>query len=171
MLTALDVPYVDTRAAALSYALGLPDLPALATLDLPTGAGTGTGAALTLRLLGASHQIVLTTPAGRFSETVACLSDAPSGLPASAERQLPDGTYRFRSEVLRLRSDEFARQVATVRELAGHGWALVGQFPGEPDALTALAAPPGPDGPLWATWHAYPSTGELVKTETWLVVC
>src|SRR5206468_242726 len=84
-------------------------------------------------------QIVLTTPAGRFSETVACLSDAPSGLPASAERQLPDGTYRFRSEVLRLRSDEFARQVATVRELAGHGWALVGQFPGEPDALTALA--------------------------------
>ena len=46
--------YTDTRAADLAWALGREPLPALATLDLELS-----GAKLQLRLLGASHQVLL----------------------------------------------------------------------------------------------------------------
>ncbi|MFD0785789.1 DUF2617 family protein, partial [Micromonospora azadirachtae] len=53
-------------------------------------------------------------------------------------------------------------------ELADDRLALVGVFPGDPDAVTALAVRSGsPGGEVaWRTWHAYPQTNELVLTET-----
>lgn len=69
MLTTLNTSYTDTRAADLAWALGREPLPALATLDLELA-----GSRLQLRLLGASHQVLLEEERGRCSETVACIA-------------------------------------------------------------------------------------------------
>lgn len=45
MLVALDAPYVDTRAADLSLALGGPEHPALHVRELTLPAGCGCGCA------------------------------------------------------------------------------------------------------------------------------
>ena len=62
-----------------------------------------------------------------------------------------------------------SEQVAALRaDLADDPYALVGVFPGDPDAVTALAVRPAPPAGAvrWRTWHAYPQTNELVLTET-----
>lgn len=142
----LDTPYADTTAGDLSFALGLPELPALHTLRLP---------GLELRLLGASHQVVWTTVDGeRLVETVACLPGRDPHLPPAM-----DGPgYAFTSRV------EPLAHAPLWRDLAADPRALVGLFPGDPDAVTALRA----EERGWRTWHAYPQTGELVTTQTWL---
>lgn len=159
VLVALRTPYVDSRAADLSLTLGGPELPALAVRDVDLPGGTR----LRLRLLGASHQVV----AGALTETVACLPGRRPHLPGT----LHDVTagYRFTATVLRPASDGLRARVAALRaELAGNPYALVGVFPGDEDAVTALAVTPDPpDGAVaWRTWHAYPQTNELVLTET-----
>ncbi|MEU0076604.1 DUF2617 family protein [Micromonospora tulbaghiae] len=159
MLVCLDAPYVDTSAADLSLALGGPELPALAVrdIDLP---GLPR---LRLRLLGASHQVVL----GTLTETVACLPGRPPHLPGTLHDETTG--YRFLATVLRPEGDGLRTRVAALRaELAADPYALIGVFPGDEDAVTALSVRPGPpDGALaWRTWHAYPQTNELVLTET-----
>lgn len=159
VLVALRTPYVDSRAADLSLTLGGPELPALAVRDLDLPGGPR----LRLRLLGASHQVV----AGTLTETVACLPGRRPHLPDT----LHDATagYRFTATVLRPAGDGLRTRVAALRaELAGDPYALVGVFPGDEDAVTALAvAPDPPAGAVaWRTWHAYPQTNELVLTET-----
>lgn len=143
MLVSLDIPYADSTAGDLSFALGLPLLPALHVHRLSED--------LELRLLGASHQVV----AGGLVETVACLPGRPAHLPPSVD----DPGYRFTATVTRL---DRAVTAALWRDLAGDPRALVGVFPGDPDAVTALRA----DDRGWQTWHAYPQTGELVVTRT-----
>jgi uncharacterized protein DUF2617 len=166
MLAMLDTPYTDSRADDLSFALGLPPLPALATLPLVCA-----GRAVELRLLGASHQIL----ADGLSETVACL---PAGqgrpLPGRIGRTLPDGrSYDFTATTVTHDSDAaFGRAVAELREnLAGRAEALTGTFPGSPHAVTALALEPeaGAAAMGWRTWHAYPQTREIVMTRSRLV--
>ena len=156
MLITLDTPYADTTAAELSFARDLPELPALHVLEVPA-------AGLTLRLLGASHQVVI---GGRCVETVACLPGRPAGLPSAVE----DDGYAFGAQVHRLAPEELAAAVADLRDgLAGDPYALVGEFPGVPDAVTALAVNLPGEGALgWRTWHAYPQSGEMVST--WTVV-
>jgi hypothetical protein len=143
VLVSLDVPYADSTAGDLSFALGLPLLPALHTLRLSE--------TLELRLLGASHQVV----AGHLVETVACLPGRAPHLPPAVDNL----GYRFSSAVEPL---DRAVTAALWRDLAADPRALVGVFPGDPDAVTALRA----DGRGWQTWHAYPQTGELVVTRT-----
>jgi hypothetical protein len=153
VLVSIDAPYADTTAGDLCFALGLPEQPALHVLDLPP-------VGLRLRLLGASHQVVL---AGRCIETVACLPGRPPSLPASVQ----DGAYRFAAAVYRLDRAAMSRAVARLRDrLAGDPYALVGVFPGDRDAVTALRARAGAGRTRWRTWHAYPQTGELVATRT-----
>lgn len=153
VLVSLETPYADTTAGDLSFALGLPEQPALHVLDLPA-------AGLHLRLLGASHQVVLD---GRCTETVACLPGRPASLPAA----LRDGGYRFSAQVRRLAPDAMSRAVGELHDrLDGDPYALVGVFPGGLDAVTAMAAEVGAVGIRWRTWHAYPQTGELVITRT-----
>ncbi|MFD6718158.1 hypothetical protein AMK25_04425 [Micromonospora sp. TSRI0369] len=159
MLVCLDAPYVDTSAADLSLALGGPELPALAVrdIDLP---GLPR---LRLRLLGASHQVVL----GGLTETVACLPGRPPHLPDALHDETAG--YRFMATVLRPDGDGLRTRVAALRaELAEDPYALIGVFPGDEDAVTALSVRPRPpDGVLaWRTWHVYPQTNELVLTET-----
>lgn len=169
MLVDLDIPYADTTAADLSLVTGGPERPALyvLTVDLP---GPVT---VCLRLLGASHQVILDVPGAAYSETVACLPGA-SHLPREMHNE--DGRYRFSSRVFRLDRTAFAERVAELKsELTDDPHALVGVFPGDWDAVTALrvrhrrlrdAAPVEERTVWWQTWHAYPQTGELVRTET-----
>lgn len=159
MLVALDAPYVDTRAADLSLALGGPERPALHVRELTLPGGLR----LRLRLLGASHQVIC----GDLTETVACLPGRPPHLPDALHDETAG--YRFTATVLRPAGDGLRTRVAALRaELADDPYALVGVFPGDEDAITALAVrPEPPDGSVaWRTWHAYPQTNELVLTET-----
>ncbi|NBE82469.1 DUF2617 family protein [Micromonospora rubida] len=163
MLVTLDAPYVDTSAADLSLALGDAERPALHVLDLDLPAGVR----LRLRLLGASHQVVLRAAGVELTETVACLPGHPPELPAT--RLDEANGYRFTATVLRPAGTELSDRVAALRaELANDPYALVGVFPGDADAVTALAVRPAPPhGTVaWRTWHAYPQTNELVLTET-----
>ncbi|GAB7049429.1 DUF2617 family protein [Catenuloplanes indicus] len=153
MLVDLTLPYADTTAADLSFALGMPPAPALHVLEIPE-------LGLQLRLLGASHQVMM----GELSETVACLPGQRPDLPGT----VTDERYRFAAEIRTLTPAEMSAEVSRLRaELSGHPHGLVGQFPGDPDAITALLAyPDGADAVGWRTWHAYPQTGELVETTT-----
>ena len=152
----LDTRFADSRAADLSLAYGLRPLPALGThrVTLP-------GIDLELRVLGASHQVVV----GEWSETVACLPDRAGALPPMWEAV--DGGLRttFEAHCHRLDADALAARVAgIVRDCEADPHALVGEFPGSPLAVTALRAWPTADGAAWRTWHAYPQAGELVET-------
>lgn len=164
MLVTLDTPYTDTTAADLRFALGLPPQPALRCMrvELPSGV-------VVLRLLGASHQIRFVAGAGDFDidfgidETVACLPAVREPMPAAFERP----GYRFAATVRRLSDADFAAAVADLRRrAASEAHVLAGEFPGDRDALTVLAARAVPGGAAWWTAHAYPQTGELVTTET-----
>ncbi|MGW5672428.1 DUF2617 family protein [Micromonospora sp. NPDC003776] len=159
MLVDLDAPYVDTRAADLSLSLGGPERPALHVRELTLPGGLR----LRLRLLGASHQVIL----GDLTETVACLPGRPPHLPDTLHDE--SAGYRFTATVLRPAGDGLRTRVAALRaELADDPYALVGVFPGDVDAITALAVRPQPPvgSVAWRTWHAYPQTNELVLTET-----
>jgi hypothetical protein len=152
----IDTRFADSRAADLSLAYGLRPLPALGThtVALP-------GLTLSLRVLGASHQVVV----GDWSETVACLPDRPGALPAAEETVVGDFVVRFRAECLR--PTDFATRVRQViADCEADENALVGEFPGSPLAVTALSARPHGDGAAWQTWHAYPQVGELVWTSS-----
>ncbi|WP_433128103.1 DUF2617 family protein [Micromonospora sp. CA-240977] len=167
MLVSLDTPYVDTCAADLSLTLGGPERPALHVRDVTLPGDVR----LRLRLLGASHQVVLTAPtpaAGAgLTETVACLPGRPPHLPGALHDEA--GGYLFTATVLHPADGELRARIATLRaDLTDDPYALVGVFPGDPDAVTAMAVRTDlPDGSVgWRTWHAYPQTNELVLTET-----
>ncbi|TYK49210.1 DUF2617 family protein [Actinomadura decatromicini] len=183
MRATLDAPYADARADALSFALGLPPLDALAVLAVEHA-----GLTVELRLLGASHQVI----AGPLSETVACLPGGADPLPGRASTDLPGWAYDFAATTA-AHSDAtaFGRAVEAVcARLDGRGDALTGDFPGSRHAVTALAlehapvrsagaAKPARDRALdpaveetgigWRTWHAYPQTREIVMTRSRLV--
>lgn len=167
MLARLDLPYTDTRARQLRWRLGAEALPALAELTVDTPA-----VRLRLRLLGASHQVLVEIDgAPACSETVACGTDG-SALPAAAERDLATGSYRLTADVRHLSRADFVAEVdGLVACLAGRTDALVGSYPGDVRAVTALAAGAVSTTTVtWRTWHAYPQTGELVTTRTRLRV-
>jgi hypothetical protein len=159
VLATLDVPYVDTRAGDLVWTLDHAVVPALAltTVEL-TGGGV-----LELRVLGASHQVVL----GDLVETVACLPGEPARLPADVLRKARGWTYRFRATVEQLPAATLRARVGELRRLAAEPAAVVAAFPADPDAVTALRAGRVDAGSVgWSTWHAYPGAGQLVTTRT-----
>jgi hypothetical protein len=163
VLTTLRTAYADTRADALSFALGLPPLGALAVLPLERA-----GLAVELRLLGASHQVIT----GPVSETVACLPDRPGPLPTEVRETLGGWSYDFTAAVHTYDAAGFGPAVEDLcARLAGRDDALTGTFPGSPYAVTALALDPAPAARRlgWQTWHAYPQTREIVMTQSRLV--
>ena len=161
MLAPLTVPFVDARASALSWWLG-DDAPAcLAALVL-----TGPSGSLELRLLGASHHVVATAGAARCPEVVACgPSDTP--LPTSHDGHVGDARYRFRSSTTSYAPAGLSRVAGDLRRRWAHdASAIVGVFPGSPDALTVLTGRPVEAGWIWASWHVYPDAGEVVRTRS-----
>ncbi|OIV36570.1 hypothetical protein BIV57_15555 [Mangrovactinospora gilvigrisea] len=164
MMATLTTAYSDTRAEDLTWCLGQDPLPALAVLDLDLADTT-----VQLRLLGASHQVLVDGPAGRCSETVACLPGAKSPLPALVAERADGWEYEFSALVERPTEAGFAARAQELVALAReHPSALVGTFPGHPHAFTALLveAEPGTAALRWRTWHAYPQEARLVCTRT-----
>ncbi|WP_128379786.1 DUF2617 family protein [Streptomyces cavernae] len=162
MLTTLNTAYSDTRASDLAWALGREPLPALATLDLELA-----GAKLQLRLLGASHQVLLEEEQGSCSETVACISGSSSPLPLGIAKRVGVWEYEFAARVETLSHGSFAGRAQELLALvADHPHGLAGVFPGSPHAFTALLAQRYEGQVHWRTWHAYPQEGQLVATRT-----
>jgi hypothetical protein len=162
MLTTLNTAYTDTRAADLAWALGREPLPALAVLDLELS-----GARLQLRLLGASHQVLLTDEGGACSETVACIPGSSTPLPLGVSERLGEWEYEFAARVEHLTTSQFAGRAQELLALvADHPNGLAGTFPGSPHAFTALLAQHDQGEVRWRTWHAYPQEGQLVVTRT-----
>jgi hypothetical protein len=162
MLTTLNTSYTDTRAADLAWALGREPLPALATLDLELG-----GAKLQLRLLGASHQVLLEEGRGTCSETVACIAGSSTPLPLGVAKRVGDWEYEFAARVEALSPGQFAGRAQELLALVcDHPNGLAGVFPGSPHAFTAMLAQRYDGQVHWRTWHAYPQDGHLVATRT-----
>ncbi|MFE7775341.1 DUF2617 family protein [Streptomyces sp. NPDC057445] len=162
MLTTLKTSYTDTRAADLAWALGRDPLPALAELDLELS-----GAKLQLRLLGASHQVLLEEAEGVCSETVACIPGSSTPLPLGVAKRIGAWEYQFAARVETLSKGSFAGRAQELLALvADHPNGLAGTFPGSPHAFTAMVAQRFEGQVRWRTWHAYPQEGQLVVTRT-----
>ncbi|MGW2932179.1 DUF2617 family protein [Streptomyces sp. NPDC055722] len=162
MLTTLNTSYTDTRAADLAWTLGREPLPALATLDLELE-----GTQLQLRLLGASHQVLLEEERGTCSETVACIAGSSTPLPLGVAKRVGDWEYEFAARVEVLSPGSFAGRAQELLALVSdHPHGLAGVFPGSPHAFTAMLAQHHEGQVHWRTWHAYPQDGQLVATRT-----
>ncbi|MEV6997567.1 DUF2617 family protein [Streptomyces sp. NPDC093982] len=162
MLTTLNTAYTDTRATDLAWALGREPLPALATLDLELA-----GTKLQLRLLGASHQVLLEEERGICSETVACMPGSSTPLPLGVAKRAGDWEYEFAARVEVLSPGQFAGRAQELLALVSdHPHGLAGVFPGSPHAFTAMLAQHHEGQVHWRTWHAYPQDGQLVATRT-----
>jgi hypothetical protein len=162
MLTTLQTTYTDTRAADLAWALGRDRLPALAVLNLEL-----VGAKVELRLLGASHQVLLEEGAVLCSETVACMPGSSTPLPLGVAKRVGDWEYEFAARVETLSQGSFAGRAQELLALvADHPNGLAGTFPGSPYAFTAMLAQRYEGQIRWRTWHAYPQEGQLVATRT-----
>jgi hypothetical protein len=162
VLVRLEIPFADVRAGDLSLRLGGPAQPALETLELEAA-----GFAVSLRLLGSSHQAIVNGSAA-LSETVACLPGGGGPLPARESRRLPQADYAFSARCDRLSPPTFARRAQALVDRAGADpRGLAGVFPGLPGAFTALRVGVDDRGALvWRTWHGYPQSGDLVATES-----
>ncbi len=162
MLTTLNTSYTDTRAADLAWALGREPLPALATLDVHMGTAN-----VQMRLLGASHQVLLEHDRGTCSETVACLAESSTPLPLGVAKRVGDWEYEFAARVELLAPGAFAGRAQELLALVSdHPHGLAGVFPGSPHAFTAMLVHRHQGRVTWRTWHAYPQDGQLVATRT-----
>ncbi|WP_369217327.1 DUF2617 family protein [Streptomyces flavofungini] len=162
MLTTLKTVYTDTRAEDLAWALGREPLPALATLELELA-----DVKMELRLLGASHQVLIEQERGTCSETVACIPGSSTPLPLGVSKRVGDWEYEFAARVETLSRGQFAGRAQELLALvAEHPHGLAGVFPGSPHAFTALLAQRHEGSVMWRTWHAYPQEGQLVATRT-----
>lgn len=168
MLTTLQTAYTDTRAGDLAWCLGKDALPALAVLDLELGAARAESAVrVQMRLLGASHQVLLDSPRGKCSETVACIPGSAAPLPFGVAKRIGAWDYEFAARIETLSRGSFAGRAQELLALvADHPNGLAGTFPGDPHAFTAMLAQYGEGGVLWRTWHAYPQEGRLVATRS-----
>ncbi|NUS50262.1 MAG: DUF2617 family protein [Streptomycetaceae bacterium] len=158
----LRTAYSDTRADALGWYLGLRPLRPLALRWLDLG-----DVRLELRLLGASHQVLVHSRHGVCSETVACLGGHRTPLPARAAQCLAGWDYEFTSLAEHLADDRFETRVRSLlAEVEGHPGGIIGAYPGAPYAVTAIVAQRR-DGVLsWSTWHTYPQERRIISTRS-----
>lgn len=162
MLTTLKTAYTDTRASDLAWALGREPLPALAVLDLQLG-----DSVVQMRLLGASHQVLLEQDCGTCSETVACMPGSRTPLPLGVAKRIGEWEYEFAAHVETLSRGSFAGRAQELLALVSeHPYGLAGTFPGAPHAFTAMLVQRESGQIRWRTWHAYPQEGRLVATRT-----
>jgi hypothetical protein len=175
VLAPLSVPYHDVRATDLSWSLDAPDQPPL-HIERHTAASLGAELDVEVRILGASHQILVRDADGLLlcRETVACREDAPGPLPIAIERELDEGyRYEVRCEVRSVVAPYFPAWATALCDYARDiPAATVALFPDIPHAVTAVVVEPLPStlhGVLWRTWHTYPRPeggGDIVATRT-----
>lgn len=167
MIIDLDIPFTDSRVADLRFLPHAPELPILGSIALDDAVE---GGRLSLRLLGASHQAVLTTPDGDYAETVACVA-GPRGpgmaLPPHVSTKVGRWQCDFRCTVASYPPDRFAARCAAMTDIAAsNDRALVGRFPGDSNAITYLHTRFDAGTLAWVTVHAYPQAGQMVVTRT-----
>ena len=139
MLTTIETAYTDTRAGDLAWCLGKDALPALAVLGVRIGRVGGLRADVELRLLGASHQVLVDAGQGGCSETVACLPGSQAPLPFGVARRVGAWDYEFAARIENLSQRSFAGRAQELLALvADHPHGLAGTFPGDPHAFTAM---------------------------------
>lgn len=157
--------FIDSRAADLALTLEADDQPALAIRG-----GRLAAFDVELRLLGASHQVVVNGAGLRLRETVACLPGVDPFLPSQWECE----DYSFRAGVsahdeqaLHTFIDRLGDQIRTAND---RSLGLIGSYPGQPLAVTAVRARLDASLPIlrWETWHTYPQSGEIVYTTSTL---
>ncbi|KZE12142.1 DUF2617 family protein [Brevibacterium casei] len=193
----LDVPFADTSSDQLRFSLTRPRLPALATETVDLEPFGLPGLRLGLHVIGSSHQVALTGSDDQLVgpddhltgsddhliETFACppSEDDPAppatatGAPRWGEWQETRGAWAgftrhgFRATRTAV-AEGFRTSVAEALDrVRAHDRHLVVGFPGDPDALTALALTGAESGRLsWQTWHVYPQHTEIVRTATTL---
>lgn len=165
MLTTINTTFTDTRAGDLTWSLECGPQPALATLDLELA-----DSSVQLRVLGASHQVLLSGSRGGCAETVACLAGDNPPLPLGVSRRLGRFDYEFAAHVETLSAGSFAGRAQELLALvAEHPHGLAALFPGDPNAFTALLAQRQDGQVHWRTWHSYPQERRLVATRTRVV--
>ncbi|MCK8613108.1 DUF2617 family protein [Gordonia sp. C13] len=156
----LPVAYADTGAAQLGFSLDAPLQEPLARED-----GEIDGITVSVRLLGASHQVVVDDGAQRICETVACLPDVSSALPETFQQS----GYLFSSRIERATDDQMAALVEQLgvrvtEQMASGNPSVMGVFPGDPHAVTAIVSESTAEQISWHTWHTYPQAGDVVIT-------
>ncbi len=180
----VDVPFADTSADDLRFSLVRPRIAPLASeiVDLQPAGVTGAGLRLELHVIGSSHQVILAEAArDLLIETFACPpAEVPAQAPTTATA-LPswDAPVRTRGAWAGLTGHEFrctrtahpAEFRTSVAEaldrVRAHDRHVIARFPGDRDALTALAlTAAGPGHLAWETWHVYPQHAEIVHTTT-----
>jgi Protein of unknown function DUF2617 len=120
-----------------------------------------------VHVLGGSHRVEFTRGDTRIIEEVACETGAEIGDSiATLPRLWSSDNYEFRSAVRILSDDEIAEVANQLRAtLSTNANAIVAQFPGHPDALTAVEILYRDDTVTgWNTWHLYPNAREVVET-------
>lgn len=182
-----DAPFVDSRAVDLLHTSAPVAVAPLAEVVCLTPLGV-----VHLRILGASHQVVLEPvladglphASASVHETVACLASTvtPGAVPLPAHRRTgsPTGSLDFFATVTCEATPrrghavaEAAAEALDAVEAAGD-CALAVRFRGDDHALTAIVldetlecSRAGVDL-AWRTWHLYPQRGEVVRTRsTW----
>lgn len=164
-----DAPFADTSPDDLTFTTDAPRLPALAVRRAEPAGHPGT--ALELRVLGASHQVVLERDGHEWVETLACRPGRAPFLPTALRTAEPAPfarDYETGCTVTGHSRRGLRRQVdrllATCRT-APH--ALVVRFAGDPWALTGLCAwEDGTGGLLWRSWHVYPQQRRIVHSRS-----
>lgn len=165
--TRIAAAFSDVSATDLRLRLDLPAQDALVSRTVADG-----GRTLDLRILGASHQVLLREGGSVLcTETVACPRDGRTddrGLPSRLAQDRDGIRHRFRSATLHLGPDALRSRVSALLDvLASDPTAVCGVFPGDPLAVTGVRARfRSPAVASWRTWHSYPQTGELVVTCT-----
>lgn len=158
----LAVAYADTSASQLGFSLSAPLQEPLAQEDREID-----GITVSVRLLGASHQVLVEDGVQRICETVACLPEVTSALPESFQ----ESGYYFSSRVEHVNPDQLAAlveqlSVRVTEQLATGHPCVMGRFPGEPHAVTAIVSESTDDSISWHTWHTYPKAAEVVITSS-----
>ncbi|WP_025273947.1 DUF2617 family protein [Haloglycomyces albus] len=159
MITALDVPFIDVSAANLTFRPDAPALPVLDSIEAQRGP-----LALSLRLLGASHQAVVATPEGTLAETLAYRTDLDPDLPSEFGQNAGQWRHEYTCVVETLSLPDLRTRIRGLQARAHRDGTLIGVFGDSPDAITALEV--GDTQMEWTTVHTYPQYGEVVTTRS-----
>ena len=98
---------------------------------------------------------------------MACRPGRAGRLPDRLSRVTSHGHYAFASSVLTLSGRELERRARRiVASVDTDPLGLAAAFPGLPNAFTAVRWWSDGGWLRWESWHSYPQTGEMVRTES-----
>jgi hypothetical protein len=168
-IAALDIAALDNASRDLRFRFGnASQHPPLFTLTNQR-ADAAANETILVHVLGGSHRVEFTRDQTTIIEEVACETSSERGtsivpLPASWTKD----KYQFKSIVRILSPQKLSDVASHLRAtLTNDVNAIVAQFPGHPDALTAVQIRCVEKRVVgWYTWHLYPNAHEVVETSS-----